>query len=947
MFEGVDVLSYHYYTSSFETLESFIPSNIKYYRQVLPDKYKDLPFWQTEGQTTGSELFDQWQLESSADGLFYRHMAPSGKIAAYREARKLILEKAMGVQKNFLFHIWNAGDVYFADWSMPRPMLPAVNAITRVMDNYAPYRVYADSNDQLYMAIFKHKSQDKYLLTFWQKFSQPNQKFDLKKNVGSIQSVDFMGNDFTPQTQGASWEYDVSSSPQYVYFTGSIDTLIKELEKTLTRKTDFNQKPKLGSITSNPATPAVNQSVNFSANITNPDDDILTYAWDFGDSATSTSTTPSHSYAQVGTYTVSLTVSDGTATDKATTTLIVSSGLPNTPPTLDPISDQSVQVDTKLNFTISATDPDKADKLTYSATNLPTGATFNSNSQKFDWAPTSSDVGAHSGIVFSVTDGTDSDSETISITVSSSPIIPPPNNSPVLDPIGDKSVEVDTKLNFTISATDPDKGDKLTYLATNLPSGAIFNSNSQKFDWAPSSSDIGIHSSIIFSVTDGTDSSSETITITVNNPVGGGDETIYPPTNLQVFDNGSNVHLKWDDGQNTKGTIDHYNIYRRVNQQTVENIDTAKSTNYIDKTAPDSSFIQYAVQAVSKLGTTSTLSASADITLSDLTPPTAPANLQVSIENNNTNKPKVTLSWEASTDNTTSQDKIRYWLYRSVDGTDLKEINNAFKTSIEDTSVKNQSAIYSYYVIAQDQNKFFSAPSNTVNVQVTLDTNNPIGGSKDIIEITTKPEPPQNLKLNLRYSKDSQAYHIDISWESSSSTNLKNYKIYRDDIEVDSVTANKTSLLDTSPPPGLSTYTIKSMDDHNIISDPSNQVTVDIPEALKLTKLNMNEITTNQAEISLATNIPSEVHIKYGKLSWLRAYQYIRGKLQKTYTPQINLNNNQSDDAVILDHIISLPSLTRNSLYYYQIEVTNPTNADETITLPQEQFRTPMFGWWR
>ncbi|KKQ90649.1 MAG: hypothetical protein UT11_C0001G0014, partial [Berkelbacteria bacterium GW2011_GWA2_38_9] len=32
---------------------------------------------------------------------------------------------------------------------------------------------------------------------------------------------------------------------------------------------------------------------------------------------------------------------------------------------------------------------------------------------------------------------------------------------------------------------------------------------------------------------------------------------------------------------------------------------------------------------------------------------------------------------------------------------------------------------------------------------------------------------------------------------------------------------------------------------------------------------------------------------------------------------------------------------------YYQIEVTNPTNADETITLPQEQFRTPMFGWWR
>ena len=137
------------------------------------------------------------------------------------------------------------------------------------------------------------------------------------------------------------------------------------------------------------------------------------------------------------------------------------------------------------------------------------------------------------------------------------------------------------------------------------------------------------------------------------------------------------------------------------------------------------------------------------------------------------------------------------------------------------------------------------------------------------------------------------------------------------------------------------------MDDQNIISDPSNKVTINVPEKLKLTQLNMNQITTDKAEISLSTNIPSEIHIKYGKLSWLRAYQYIRGKLLKSYTPQINLNHTKSDDAIILDHTITLPNLTRNSFYYYQIEVTNPANTDEVITLPQEQFRTPLFGWWR
>lgn len=51
---------------------------------------------------------------------------------------------------------------------------------------------------------------------------------------------------------------------------------------------------------------------------TDPDGDALTYAWTFGDGATATGPTPTHTYAADGTRDVTLTVSDGTAQDVLT-----------------------------------------------------------------------------------------------------------------------------------------------------------------------------------------------------------------------------------------------------------------------------------------------------------------------------------------------------------------------------------------------------------------------------------------------------------------------------------------------------------------------------------------------------------------------------------------------------------------------------------------------------
>jgi len=57
-----------------------------------------------------------------------------------------------------------------------------------------------------------------------------------------------------------------------------------------------------------------------------PDGDVLTYAWGFGDAMTGAGATVSHTYAAGGTYPVSLTVSDGTLTNTASTTATISTG---------------------------------------------------------------------------------------------------------------------------------------------------------------------------------------------------------------------------------------------------------------------------------------------------------------------------------------------------------------------------------------------------------------------------------------------------------------------------------------------------------------------------------------------------------------------------------------------------------------------------------------------
>jgi photosystem II stability/assembly factor-like uncharacterized protein len=84
---------------------------------------------------------------------------------------------------------------------------------------------------------------------------------------------------------------------------------------------------------------------------------------------------------------------------------------PNEPPVLKSIGDKSVNRNATLTFAVSGTDTDE-NTLTYSARNLPSGASFKTTTRIFSWTP--SQIGT-SQVTFTVSDGELQDSETINV----------------------------------------------------------------------------------------------------------------------------------------------------------------------------------------------------------------------------------------------------------------------------------------------------------------------------------------------------------------------------------------------------------------------------------------------------------------------------------------------------------------------------------------------------
>ncbi|MBP7051857.1 MAG: hypothetical protein KBE65_12655 [Phycisphaerae bacterium] len=247
---------------------------------------------------------------------------------------------------------------------------------------------------------------------------------------------------------------------------------------------------------------AQGETLTFTVSATDANGDALTYTaagLPTGATFSNRTFTWTPSASDIGTHQVTFTVSDGSNQDSETLTITVTRS--NDAPVLGAIGNKTANENQAVGFSISAADAD-GDAITYSASGLPTGATF--TGRTFAWTPGYDQAGDYS-VTFVASDGLAQDSKTITISVVNV------NRAPALAEIGDRSVDQDDTLSFTVSAVDADGGTP-TYSATGLPSGASFSG--QSFTWTPAADQVGSYE-ITFVADDGESTDSETVTVTV------------------------------------------------------------------------------------------------------------------------------------------------------------------------------------------------------------------------------------------------------------------------------------------------------------------------------------------------------------------------------------------------------------------------------------------------
>lgn len=333
------------------------------------------------------------------------------------------------------------------------------------------------------------------LLTFSISATDPDGEAVTYSASGLPSGASFSGSTFswTP-TAGQVGTYEVT-------FVASDGTNQDSEVVTITVISDTNQAPILASIG--------NRSVNegatlaFTVSASDVDNDPLSYlvsGLPAGATYSNRTFNWTPGYAQAGSYSTTFIVSDGHVQDSEAITITVNNV--NRAPSLRSIGNRSVAENSLLSFSLSASDPD-GDSLTYSSSSLPSGATFSGPS--FAWTPTYEQMGSYA-VTFTASDGAMQDSETMTISVTNV------NRPPALEAIANQSAAHGTPLTFAIGATDPD-GDTLTYSASGLPTGAIFEG--QTFGWTPTPSQAGTYH-VTFSVSDGHASDSQNVSIAVS-----------------------------------------------------------------------------------------------------------------------------------------------------------------------------------------------------------------------------------------------------------------------------------------------------------------------------------------------------------------------------------------------------------------------------------------------
>ncbi|MEW8349262.1 MAG: putative Ig domain-containing protein [Candidatus Thiodiazotropha taylori] len=116
--------------------------------------------------------------------------------------------------------------------------------------------------------------------------------------------------------------------------------------------------------------------------------------------------------AQTGSASVAVSASDpGLQTASTSFSLTVLNEESNQPPTIAPVSDQSIDAGTAISLALTASDPDANEILLFSLSGTPSGMQFDPISGSINWTPTSDSIGSYP-VVATVTDSAGAEAST-------------------------------------------------------------------------------------------------------------------------------------------------------------------------------------------------------------------------------------------------------------------------------------------------------------------------------------------------------------------------------------------------------------------------------------------------------------------------------------------------------------------------------------------------------
>jgi hypothetical protein len=191
----------------------------------------------------------------------------------------------------------------------------------------------------------------------------------------------------------------------------------------------------------------------------------------------------------------------------------------NTPPTVTAPANATVNEGVLLSYTVTATDPDAGQTLTWTlGAGAPTGAAINASTGAFTWTPSEAQGPGTYPITYTATDdGTPSFSGSASNTVTVNEV----NQAPVVTNPGNKTVNELALLTYVVTATDPDiPANTIAWaLGAGAPTGAAIDPSTGTFTWTPTEAQGPGTYPITYTATDnGTPplTGSATNTVTVN-----------------------------------------------------------------------------------------------------------------------------------------------------------------------------------------------------------------------------------------------------------------------------------------------------------------------------------------------------------------------------------------------------------------------------------------------